>query len=178
MHYLHDKGYILRRVNFGDSDRYITIFTQNHGKIEVVAKGVRKITSRRSGSLECLNLVQFATVKTAKNYILTEVKLEKSYSHLKGDLENLEKVFTTCELIDALMPLHAAHPEIFSLTERALAQMEGKNTLIYYQARLLSLLGYWDHKVPFRNPDHVRRQIEMVLERKLKAPQVFATEEI
>lgn len=174
MQYLSDQGFILRRVNFGDSDRYITIFTRNNGKIEVVARGVRKLTSRRAASCEPLNLIQFAAVKTAKNFILTEVKLSDSYSSLKKDLDNLEKVFTTCELIDALMPHNAPQIEVFDLTRRALSQMKNEKTLIYYQAKLLASLGYWDSRVPFRDASHIKRQIEMILERKLRSEKAFA----
>ena len=93
MHFLKDHGFILRRINFGDSDRYITIFTKNHGKIEVVAKGVRKITSRRAAACELLNLVEFQSVRTAKNFILTEVRLIDSFEHLKRELSHIKKVF-------------------------------------------------------------------------------------
>ncbi len=93
MQYLKDKGFVLRRVNFGDSDRYITLFSENHGKVELVAKGVRKITPRRAAACELLNLVEFQSVRTAKNFILTEVRLIDSFEHLKRELSHIKKVF-------------------------------------------------------------------------------------
>lgn len=175
MQFLKDHGFILKRINFGDSDRYITIFTKNHGKIEVVAKGVRKITSRRASSVELLNLIEFHAVRPHKNYVLTEVKLIDSFDELKRDLKNIEKAFTMCELISAIMPFHQKHVEVFSLIERALSQMQNEKTLIYFQAKLLSILGYWDHKFAFRNEDHVDRYIEQILERKLRTKNIFNT---
>ena len=175
MHYLKDTGFILKRVNFGDSDRYITIFTKHNGKIEVVARGVRKITSRRASACELLNLIEFQSISTRKNYILTETRLIDPFENLKRDLKNIEKVFTTCELIDAILPINARHTDVFELMIRALSKMEDEKTLIYFQAKLLSILGYWDRKVPFRDRDHVRHHIEMILERKLRTPNVFGS---
>ena len=92
MQFLKDRGFILKRVNFGDSDRYITIFTKNHGKIEVIAKGVRRITSRRASSVELLNLIEFQSVRSRKNYVLTEVKLIDSFEELKKELLHIKKI--------------------------------------------------------------------------------------
>ena len=74
MIYLKDVGFVVKRINLGEADRFVTIFTQNNGKIEVLAKGVRKITSKRSSHIELLNLVRFHSIKTSKNIILTEIQ--------------------------------------------------------------------------------------------------------
>src|SRR5690606_29534110 len=37
---------VLRRRDFQDADRILTIYTPNYGKLEVIAKGIRKTTSR------------------------------------------------------------------------------------------------------------------------------------
>ncbi len=174
MQYLKDSGFVVRRVNLRDSDRYITIFTKNHGKIEVLAKGVRKMTSRRASSVELLSLIDFQAVKSSKTYILTEVKLIDSFDQLKRDLEYIEQVFTMCELIEAIMPIGQSHPEVFDLMNRALCKMlEEKRTMAYFQAKLLSILGFWDSKASFRNEAHVQEYVEQVIERKLKTPQAF-----
>jgi DNA repair protein RecO (recombination protein O) len=174
MQFLKDHGFILRRINFGDSDRYITIFTKNHGKIEVVAKGIRKITSRRAAACELLNLVEFQSVRTAKNFILTEVRLIDSFEHLKRELAHIKKVFLMCELLDAVMPAGVRHPDVFDLIERASRKMnESEKNMAYFQAKLLSLLGFWDGRASFKNEAHVKNFIEQIIERKLKTPQAF-----
>ncbi|HVZ67349.1 MAG TPA: DNA repair protein RecO [Patescibacteria group bacterium] len=173
MQYLKDQGFVIKRVNFGDSDRYLTLFTKNNGRVEVLAKGVRKITSRRSGSIELLNLINFQSVKSSKNFILTEVSLLDSFNSLKYDLKNIQKVFLMCELIEAIMPHGEPHPDVFDLMERALKVAEEEKTLAYFQAKLLSILGFWDGKTAFRDELHVQNVIEQTIERKLKTRVVF-----
>ena len=174
MQYLKDTAFILRRINFGDSDRYITLFTKHHGKVEVVARGVRKITSRRAGACEPLNLIEFQAVKTLKNHILTEVAIINSFENLKKDLKSIEKAFLMCELVDAVMPFGVKHIEVFDLLHRASEKMlENERNMAYFQAKLLSLLGFWDGKAAFRNALHVQNVFENTIERKLKTRSVF-----
>ncbi len=174
MQYLKDKGFVLRRVNFGDSDRYITIFTKDHGKIEVVAKGVRKITSRRSSSVELLNLVDFQAVRSRKNFVLTEVKLINPFDTLKQELDGIQKAFLMCEIVDQIMPVGVAHDDVFDLMNRAACKMlENDKNMAYFQAKLLSLMGFWDGKTAFENSTHVQNVVEETIERKLKTYSSF-----
>lgn len=174
MQFLKDQGFILKRVNFGDSDRYITIFTRNHGKIEVVAKGVRKITSRRASSVELLNLIEFQSVRSRKNYVLTEVALIDSFEELKQEIAHIKKVFLMCELLDAVLPREQRHPDVFDLIERAARKItEDEKNILYFQAKLLTLLGFWDQKFAFKNEDHLDQYTEQIIERKLKSRHVF-----
>ena len=174
MHFLKDRGFILKRVNFGDSDRYITIFTKNHGKIEVLARGVRKITSRRASSVELLNLIEFQSVRSHKNYVLTEVKLLNSFENLKEGLAQIKKAFLICELINAILPSNQKHPDVFILILNTLYSIPKEpRALPYFQAKLLTLLGFWDQKYAFKNESHLDQYTEQIIERKLKSRNIF-----
>lgn len=170
MHYLKDFGFIIKRVNFGESDRYISLFTKNNGKIEVVAKGVRKITSRRASSIELLNLVRFHAVKSSKNYILAEVELISSYDTLRKNLSDIQILFLLCELIDRLCPLGQKHNDVFELIGQTLNKVKKSEepAVTDFQTKMLSILGFWDGKKEFESDEDVRQFIEGVIERKLK----------
>jgi len=177
MRYLTDIGFVLKRTNFGDSDRYITIFTKYHGKIEVMARGVRKITSRRASHVETINLIRFQSIKGSKNFILTEATVVKSYSALKNDLKCIEKIFLLCELINLLCPPHERHTEVFSLLDNLLTKIEDSGlenvNFLAFQQNLLILLGFWDGKKEFVDDTQVRYFIENLVERKLKSKTFF-----
>ncbi|MBI4096902.1 MAG: DNA repair protein RecO, partial [Candidatus Levybacteria bacterium] len=46
------EGIIIKRKNFGEADRILTVFTKEYGKLQVKAKGIRRIPSRRSAHVE------------------------------------------------------------------------------------------------------------------------------
>jgi len=51
---------VLKSINYKDSDKIYTLLTKDLGKISAIARGVRKISSRRAGNLDKLNLVKVA----------------------------------------------------------------------------------------------------------------------
>ena len=170
MTYLNDVGFVLKRINLGEADRFVTLFTQNNGKMEVLAKGVRKITSKRSSHIELLNLVRFHSIRTSKNFILTEVQLINSFEKRKDTLKQCEIAFLVCELIDNLCPQGQVNTEMFSLVGGFLRDGEmSEDALLRFETDILSNLGYWNVKNKFKTELESRQFIESIIERKIKS---------
>ncbi len=170
MVYLNDTGFVVKRVNLGEADRFVTFFTQNNGKVEVLAKGARKITSRRSSHIELLNLVRFHSVKTAKNFILTEIELLNSYEGRKDTLKQCEIAFLVCELINALCPYGQTNKELFDLVGVFLEDGQAHDeALLQFETEVLSVLGYWNVSKKFNTERDARTFIESLIEKKLKS---------
>ena len=170
MTYLNDVGFVVKRINLGEADRFVTIFTQNNGKVEVLAKGVRKITSKRSSHIELLNLVRFHSIKTSKNFILTETQLVDSFENRKDSLKQCEVAFLVCELIDNLCPQGQINMEMFDLDGTFLRDGEfSDNAILKFETDLLTNLGYWNMKNKFSTEEESRKFIESIIERKIKS---------
>jgi hypothetical protein len=43
---------VLRHSNYGEADRLLTVYTREQGKMRILAKGARKIASRKAGHIE------------------------------------------------------------------------------------------------------------------------------
>ncbi len=170
MTYLKDTGFVVRRINLGEADRFVTIFTKNNGKVEVLAKGVRKITSRRSSQIELLNLIRFNSIRTSKNFILTEVDLVDSYDESRKTLDHCQTFFLVCELIDNLCPFGQVNEELFLLIERYLSIGDfSEEALLIFETEILMILGYWNVEKKFKNDKEVTSFIESIIERKIKS---------
>jgi DNA repair protein RecO (recombination protein O) len=170
MIYLNDVGFVVKRINLGEADRFVTLFTHDNGKIEVLAKGVRKITSKRSSHIELLNLVRFHSVKTAKNFILTEIELLNSFEKRKDTLKQCEVSFLVCELIDTLCPYGQTNKELFSRVLVFLKSGESDDeALLQFESDVLSTLGYWNASKKFTTELESRLFIESLIERKIKS---------
>lgn len=170
MLFLKDSGFVVKRINFGEADRFVTLFSRDNGKMEVVAKGVRKITSRRSSHIELLNLVRFHAVKSSKNFVLTEIELVNSFEKRKETLKQCEVGFLVCELIDNLCPIGQVNNELFNRINEFLKGNEfSDDALLEFETEVLALLGYWDAKKKFKNEEESRTFIESLIERKIKS---------
>ncbi|MDO8572101.1 MAG: recombination protein O N-terminal domain-containing protein, partial [bacterium] len=56
-------GYIIGKKYFREADRLYTIYTAEYGKIEAMAQGVRKLSSKLAGHLELFHKASFTIAK-------------------------------------------------------------------------------------------------------------------
>ncbi len=54
-----DNAFIINKIDFGESDLIITLFTQERGRISAIGKGAKRSRRRFPGSLELFSLVSF-----------------------------------------------------------------------------------------------------------------------
>ncbi len=169
-------GIVINRRNYSESDRIITVFTKNNGKIKIKASGVRKITSRRSSHIELLNLCVFSLYQGKNMPVLTEVESAESFQAVKKDLKKIGLAYHFCELIDGLCPENQEHEDVYHLLENSLRRLsieDGLESLAYgFELELLKLLGY-HQTLNQKSKVDTQAIIEDILERKLKTRQMF-----
>lgn len=169
-------GIIIKRKNIGEADRILTILTQDLGKIQVKAKGVRKITSKRASHIEPLNHAQLTLYKTQQMPVLTEVATVDSFSAIKGNLPRMGMAYHVCELVDSLCPEGQENTQVFVLLQsilEALATEEKVGQKIHkFEIDLLSTLGYVSSDQDLSGAK-ASFFIESLLERKLKTRQIL-----
>lgn len=133
------QGIVLKRSNFGEADKFITIFTREKGKIKVLAKGIRKIKSRRAPHLELVNEVEITVHEGRTFYIVTEAS-----TLARPGLANLEQMgyfFYTSEVLDKLLPENQPHPESYTLLLKLLPNIS-ETSVKKFTIELLWDLGY------------------------------------
>lgn len=173
------EGIVVKRRNFNEADRILTIFTKNKGKVTVKAKGVRRIASKRSPHTELLNYGVFNLYQAGGESsmpILTEVETIENYSDLKKDLKRIGLAYHFCELIDSLCAENQENEEIFILLNQALKKISDDNRLdlisYRFELKLLKLLGFY-RETAILQADETQEYIESILERRLKTKQIL-----
>lgn len=118
------RGFILKRSNYGEADKILTVFSREKGKIHVLAKGIRRIKSRRAPHLELFNLVYFVLHHGQTLDIVTEARVESSYAGIKANLKLSGFLFYLSEILDKIIPEHQPHPEVFDQLQAHLKALE------------------------------------------------------
>jgi hypothetical protein len=139
------EGIILKRNNFGEADRVLTVLTDRYGKISIIAKGVRRITSRRAGNIEILNRCKLHLFKS-KNYNLTEAEAIQTFQVLKENLTLSTTAFHIIELVDRLTPEDQKNTNLYNLVVSILQILEKNPRQIFvrsFELKLMTLLGFW-----------------------------------
>ena len=170
------EGIVIKRRNFGESDRIITVFSKQYGKIQVKAVGVRKINSRRSPHIELLNQSLFTLYKGRNISLLTEVSSLENFAEIKENLTKVGFAYHICELIDGLCAENQEHPDIFDLLQTTLQRMTTSEDLTFviheFEIELLTKLGFYK-TTDFPRDFNTSEFIEQILERKLKSKQIL-----
>ena len=63
---------VLRHADWGEADRLITLYSREQGKLRAIAKGARKITSRKAGHLEPFTHVKLQLARGRDLYIVRQ----------------------------------------------------------------------------------------------------------
>lgn len=173
------EGIILKRKNIGETDRIITIFTKSMGKISCIAKGVRKITSRRSGHVEVFHNVHISYHEGKGMFLLTEAETLNAHRSLSEDITSVSYAYYACELIDALTADRQKLDGVYGILSDALSGLDRckknseRNAVITAFANaLLISLGFLSEKKILKASE-ITPFVEHVIERKLRVPKVM-----
>jgi len=109
-------GIVLKRINVGETDRIVNLLTQEFGKITVVAKGVRKMTSSKRAYLEPGNIIKAFCIETKSLPLLTQAALIEDCSLMKKDLSAYRSLNQLLEIFEKLFVEVELEPEIFHYT--------------------------------------------------------------
>lgn len=161
------EGIILKRRNLGEADRILTVFTLQKGKISVLAKGVRRITSRRAGNVELLNRVSMYLHQAKTFLILTEAISLDTYQKLKEDLILSTYAFHIIELIYKLTAENQENRILYTELVEVLQRLSRNPRQILvraFEVKVLTNLGFVSFR-EIRGFGEVRGEIQAILEK-------------
>lgn len=164
---------MLARRNFSEADRILVLFTKDFGKVSLIAKGVRKLTSRKRGGIEVFNHITFSAVRGKSLDILTEVRVIDSMDNIKKDLKKVSVAYYFCEVLGRITRDGEKHGELFNILEKYFDKLASSRNLkklrLEFVEESLVEIGFWPHDKKMGNPDMV---LENVIERKLNSVRV------
>lgn len=147
-----EAAWLLHHRPFRDSSRILDVLTREHGRLSLVARGVRSAKSPLKGVLRPFMPLSLSWVSRSELGTLTGAEMNGAPVSLSGD--GLLSGYYANELLLKLMHRFDPQPEIFSLYSRTVQQLAGNpqpaSLLRRFEVELLGLLGYalnLDHDV-------------------------------
>src|SRR5918997_442218 len=137
---------VLRRSDFSEADRILTLYTPRFGKRRVIAKGVRKTTSRLAGHIELFTRVSLMLAEGRNLDIVTQAEIVAPYRALREDLERISYAYYVAELLDKLTTDEEGQSPAYGLLVETLdgldQSFQPEGVVRRFELRLLAILGY------------------------------------
>lgn len=145
-HTLRTEVVVVRHTDWGEADRLLVLFSREAGKLRAVAKGVRKLHSRKAGHLEPFTRVSLLLAKGRDFWIVTQAETISTYLPMREDLVRTAYAAYVLELLDRFTyeegPNRALYQLLVDTLERVATQEDPFLSIRYYEMRLLDLLGF------------------------------------
>jgi DNA repair protein RecO (recombination protein O) len=137
---------IIKKTKLGEADRILTLYTPGMGKIQGVAKAVRKPKSKLSGHLELLTY-SHVTLARGKNIdTIIGSQTLNAFLSLKNDLDLLSYALYLVEMINQFTPQETEDRLLFELLLKTLEDLPyalNRDLLLrHFELHLLRKVGY------------------------------------
>ncbi len=135
----------MRGRQLGEADRILTFFTRERGKLEAVAKGVRRTRSHFAGRLEFANECDFVMHRGRSLDVVVSAEILRAPWTRLVEPERYAVASAVAEIIDAFCEPDLALPDVYELLVSAIAAVAAspapRELLPRFSLRLLEMLG-------------------------------------
>lgn len=138
---------VLKRMDYGEADRILTVLTRHYGKTRLLAKGARRTKSRLAGHLELFSHARVLVAKGRSLDTVTQAVTVAPFWQIRESLEKASYAFHFVELVDAFLQDADEHAGVFDLLHSslmALAATDCSPDLVarYFEMHLLDEAGF------------------------------------
>lgn len=138
---------VLRRLDYGEADRILTLLTREHGKFAAIAKGARRSKARAGSALDLFSRSRMMLARGRNLDVVAQVERQGDTRNISGDLERTAYASLVAEVVDKV--LEDRHPvdDVFTLVVSTLERLNTSDRscradAAWFLMRILDELGY------------------------------------
>lgn len=163
-----DTAIVLGVRDYKEFDTLVTLFTKNHGKLLTIARGSRRLKSRKGGHIQSFGIVDVSIDQGEFGSYLVEVRPIATQPNIKGDLKKMAVAFYFIEVVGKVAAEGESNEELFDLLSKYLKLLvlsENLKTLrTQFAKEVLVLSGFRQESQKDVDPDKI---LEEIFEKKL-----------
>ena len=171
-----DEVIVLGKVNQGEADRIFIALAKNQGKINLFAKGERKILSKLRPGIDSFYQTKITFIESPRRITLTDVDLVDDFPGLRADWRRFEIATWISALLQEVLPQRGKDKEVFSLTLESLKDIRRaikhfQRYYYYFFWRLLDISGYlpdFNNEKRFFISPETKRLLQQILKKEKK----------
>lgn len=140
------QAFVLSNSDYGDSDRIVSLFTLEHGRLKGFARGARNSRKRFGPALETFARIDLQLNHKEGLSSLRSADVITLYSGIRDDLGAIAHALYACELVECLTPEGQPLPRLYRLLAAYLERLDSGNIddadRRLFEINLLNILGY------------------------------------
>ena len=137
---------VIRRADYSDYDRMVTLFSPEMGRVDAIARGCRRPKSPLVNAVEPFTSGEFQLYAHRERFSLEQCQISDSYFDLRTDYDRLRHGVYWLRLLDTAILPDTPAPELFITTLRALAhlnygELPPELVTFAFEAHFMRLMG-------------------------------------
>jgi len=137
---------VLRRLNIGETDRIVTLYSREKGKISGIAKGARRPLSKLAGATEPFTYGRYLLAVGRDLDVITQAEVRESFPNVRRDLKRIAYATYLVEFVNAVVEEREPNYDLFDTLLSALylleAEADPEVVARYSDLHIMSLMGY------------------------------------
>lgn len=167
------RAFVLKRSNYSETDKILLLYTRELGKIRVLAKGIRRITSRRASFVELFR-ESIITIRNSKSMLLLSEASSANPEKYTLSLAKMSALYFLMEVIDKIIPERVVQQDLYDVIiseMNIIVQLDDSQVFTRAYAlsvKLLRFLGFINEKTVLSEEELVTF-IERISEKRFKS---------
>ncbi len=137
---------VIGSMDYRESDKIVTLFTLEHGKLKGIARGAKKSVRRFGGALEPFARLRLEIGLREGLVQVHAADIVTVFPQIRMDLNRIAHAGYACDLTDALLPEGMSNTRLFRLLTAYLEHLEtfsaDPSDRRFFEINLLNILGY------------------------------------
>lgn len=147
---------VLKKKELLGADLIVSLLTESLGKLNVFAKGIKKIKSTRASHIETGNMIKVVLYKNKDYFYLRETSLISAFSNIKNDQLKTKKLYLLLFFLDKIMPENQRDESIYFTSKKnlvSLGSIKAKRLIDHYSdiADIFKKMGYGEIELTEKN---------------------------
>ncbi len=140
-------GVVIRETAYKENDKLITILSDTCGKITVLARGVKNISSKNAGAVQLFCYSEFELVENKGRYVLKTAISKDGFFGIRDDIEKYTLASYMLDVVSAVTTENADETGTYRLLLNTLYYLSNKNDNLdkikaAFELRLMTESGF------------------------------------
>ena len=151
---------VVKRRNFLEKDRILTLFSKEQGKVEALAKGARRPGNRLSPNSDIATIAQFHIHQTKSIDIISEIEPIYHPFGSRGDFDKTQRISYALKIIDKLYEVETPHVNSYLILEILIKTISDNDRQLIFLRFIIEVLHDLGALPNFVECAHCQKKIE------------------